>query len=77
MGRIHGITSSGEILKDVQVFRKAYQLVGLGWVYSPTTWPLIGSLIDKGYNFWARWRLFFTLRPSLDHLCSSRECIDD
>ena len=30
MGRIHAITSSGEVLKDVRVFREAYRLVGLG-----------------------------------------------
>ena len=77
MGRIHGITSSGEILKDVQVFREAYRLVGLGWIYAPTTWPVIGSLIDQVYRFWAQRRLSFTRRPSLDQLCRSREFIDD
>ncbi len=73
MGRIHAITDRGEILKDVQVFREAYQLVGLGWVYAPTTWPLIGNLIDEVYRLWARWRLPFTRRPSLDQLCTSRK----
>ncbi len=36
MGRIYAITAGGEILKGVQVFREAYHLVGLGWVYAPT-----------------------------------------
>ena len=72
MGRIHGITSSGVILKDVRVFREAYRLVGFGWVYEPTTWPVFGSLVDAIYGFWARWRLWFTRRPSLDQLCRSR-----
>ncbi|WP_320674111.1 DUF393 domain-containing protein [Prochlorococcus sp. MIT 1341] len=76
MGRIHAITSSGEVLKGVQVFREAYRLVGLGWVYSPATWPLLGALLDGIYNFWARWRLPFSLRPSLDELCKRREKID-
>ncbi len=76
MGRIHAIKSSGEVLKDVQVFREAYRLVGLGWVYAPTTWPILGTFVDEFYKLWARWRLFFTRRPSLDQLCSSREQID-
>ncbi len=73
MGRIHAISVSGEVLKDVRVFREAYQLIGLGWIYAPTSWPLFGGLIDEVYRVWARWRLPFTLRPSLDQLCKFRE----
>ena len=73
MGRIHAITSSGEVLKDVRVFREAYRLVGLGWVYAPTTWPVLGPLVDAFYRLWARRRLSFTRRPSLDQLCKLRE----
>ena len=73
MGRIHAINSSGEVLRDVRVFREAYRLVGLGWVYAPTNWPVFGPLIDKVYRFWAHWRLLLTRRPSLDQLCRSRE----
>ena len=73
MGRIHAIKASGEVLKDVRVFREAYRLVGLGWVYAPTTWPVLGVVIDKFYRFWSRWRLPITCRPSLDQLCRSRE----
>ena len=76
MGRIHGITASGEVLKDVRVFREAYRLVGLGWVYAPTTWPVLGALVDEFYRLWAHWRLLFTGRPTLDQLCRSREQID-
>ena len=73
MGRIHAITSSGEVLKGVRVFREAYRLVGLGWVYAPTTRPVLGPLVDEFYRLWARWRLLFTRRPSLDQLCKVRE----
>ncbi len=73
MGRIHAITSSGEVLKDVRVFREAYRLIGLGWVYAPTTWPVVGSLVDQLYLLWASWRLRLTLRPSLDQLCKLKE----
>ena len=65
MGRIHALNESGEILKDVAVFREAYRLVGLGWIYAPTNWPMLGSLIDQVYKIWAYWRLPLTRRPSL------------
>lgn len=35
MGRIHAIAADGEVLRDVAVFRAAYQLIGLGWLYAP------------------------------------------
>lgn len=73
MGRIHAINGDGEVIKDVRVFREAYRLIGLGWVYEPTTWPILGELVDKVYRLWARWRLPFTGRSSLDQLCRSRE----
>ena len=40
MGRIHAIKGDGTILRDVAVFREAYRLIGLGWIYAPTRWPL-------------------------------------
>ncbi|MCS5705501.1 DUF393 domain-containing protein [Synechococcus sp. FGCU-3] len=72
MGRIHAIEADGAVLRDVAVFRRAYQLIGLGWLYAPTGWPLIGPLADAAYGLWARWRLVLTRRPSLDELCDAR-----
>ena len=72
MGTIHAITSSGDIITGVEVFRESYRLIGLGWIYAPTTWPVLGVLTDRFYGFWARWRLFLTRRPSLDRLCEKR-----
>ena len=73
MGRIHAINKSGEILKDVAVFREAYRLVGLGWIYAPTRLPILGLLIDQIYKIWAKWRLPLTRRPSLEQLCREKE----
>ena len=73
MGRIHAINESGEILKDVAVFREAYRLIGLGWIYAPTNWPILSSLIDQVYKLWAQWRLPLTRRSSLDQLCKEKE----
>lgn len=73
MGRIHAISADGTVLRDVAVFRRAYQLVGLGWLYAPTGWPGIAQLADGAYAIWARWRLVLTRRPSLDQLCDGRD----
>ena len=72
MGRIHAIQGNGTVLKDVAVFREAYRLIGLGWLYAPTAWPLIGPLADWAYGLWAHWRLALTRRPNLDQLCNCR-----
>jgi predicted DCC family thiol-disulfide oxidoreductase YuxK len=72
MGRIHAITADGELLRDVAVFRRAYALIGLGWLYAPSAWPGLRQLADAAYGLWARWRLRLTGRPSLEQLCSDR-----
>ncbi|MGB1416432.1 MAG: thiol-disulfide oxidoreductase DCC family protein [Synechococcus sp.] len=72
MGRIHAIRGTGEILTDVAVFREAYRLIGLGWLYAPTAWPVLAPVIDWVYGLWADWRLRLTGRPSLDTLCEDR-----
>ena len=72
MGRIHAITAEGQVLRDVAVFRESYRLVGLGWLYAPTAWPLLGPLVEQAYALWAGWRLRLTGRPSLDQLCQQR-----
>lgn len=72
MGRIHAITAEGEVLRDVAVFQRAYALIGLGWIYAPTRWPLLRQLTDQAYALWAHGRLKITGRPDLDTLCRSR-----
>jgi predicted DCC family thiol-disulfide oxidoreductase YuxK len=72
MGRMHAIRADGQVIHDVEVFRQAYGLVGLGWLYAPTRWPLLRPLVDALYGLWARWRLAITGRPSLATLCRDR-----
>lgn len=72
MGRIHALAADGSVLRDLAVFRRAYELVGLGWLYAPTRWPLVGALAERAYAIWARWRLPLTRRPGLDQLCDAR-----
>ncbi len=72
MARMHAIRSDGTVIKDVAVFRAAYELIGLGWLYAPTAWPLVGPLVDALYKFWAQYRLPMTGRGSLKQACNQR-----
>jgi len=73
MGRIHAIDDKGLVLRDVAVFRRAYELIGLGWLYAPTRWPLLEPLAEAFYRLWARLRLRVTGRPALEELCGQRD----
>jgi predicted DCC family thiol-disulfide oxidoreductase YuxK len=72
MGRIHAIAADGEVLTDLAVFRHAYRIVGLGPLYAPTGWPVLGAIATGLYALWARWRLRITGRADLDTLCAER-----
>jgi predicted DCC family thiol-disulfide oxidoreductase YuxK len=72
MGRIHAIAADGTVLRDVAVFRRAYALVGLGWLYAPTGWPLLAPLVNLAYGLWAAARLKLTGRPGIEQLCALR-----
>lgn len=73
MGRIHAVLADGTVIKNVEVFRQVYDILGIGWIYAPTGWPVIGPLVDWVYGVWARWRLAITGRPSLPTLLAKRE----
>jgi predicted DCC family thiol-disulfide oxidoreductase YuxK len=74
MGRIHALLPDGTILRNMEVFRRIYNLLGLGWIYAPTRLPLLRSLADWVYGLWADWRLALTGRPPLATLMEQRHC---
>ena len=74
MERIHALKSDGSVIKDIKVFQEAYSLIGLGWIYAPTKFPIIDKFIDYIYILWAKYRLKLTFRPSIEKLCSERDC---
>lgn len=74
MGRIHAIEADGSVVQDLEVFRRAYGLIGLGWLQAPGGWPLLRPLADLFYRSWAALRLRLTGRPDLDQLCRQRAC---
>lgn len=73
MGRIHAVLPDGTTIQNVEVFRRVYAVLGMGWVYAPTGWPVIGPVVDWVYGIWANWRLAITGRPSLKTILAERE----
>lgn len=72
MARIHGALPDGRLVEGVEVFRRAYAAVGLGWALAWTRWPGLRRLADAGYRWFARNRLRLTGRA--DHDCASGRC---
>ncbi|MGF1675844.1 MAG: thiol-disulfide oxidoreductase DCC family protein [Rivularia sp. (in: cyanobacteria)] len=73
MGRIHGILPDGTVIKNVEVFRRVYEALGMGWVYAITKLPILGSLANFIYGIWADLRLKLTGRPSLETVIKERQ----
>ena len=74
MERIHALKSDGSVIKDIKVFQEAYTLIGLGWIYAPTKFPIFVKFIEFIYGIWAKYRLKLTFRPSIEKLCTGKGC---
>jgi len=72
MSRIHGVLADGTVIEGVEVFRRLYTAIGLGWLVAPTRWPLLRGLFDRAYRVFARNRLRWTGRE--DALCTTESC---
>jgi predicted DCC family thiol-disulfide oxidoreductase YuxK len=72
MSRIHGVLPDGTVVEGVEVFRRLYTAIGLGWLVAPTRWPLLRGLFDRAYRVFARNRLRWTGRA--DAACTSESC---
>ncbi len=73
MGVIHAILPDGTVVKNVEVFRRTYQILGMGWIYAITQVPAIEYLANLLYSIWANLRLVLTGRPSLETILMTRQ----
>ncbi|MEA5572336.1 DUF393 domain-containing protein [Calothrix sp. UHCC 0171] len=73
MGRIHAILPDGSIITNVEVFRRIYETLGMGWVYAITKLPIIGFIAEKIYAIWADFRLALTGRENLSTIIAQRQ----
>jgi predicted DCC family thiol-disulfide oxidoreductase YuxK len=71
MAQIHGVLPDGSVVEGVEVFRRAYAAVGLGWLLAPTRWPVLRRLADLVYRVFARNRLRWTGRETA---CEDGRC---
>lgn len=72
MARIHAVLPDGRVIEGMEVFRRAYAAVGLGWLIAPSRWPGIGRLFDAAYRSFARNRLRWTGRAHA--ACAAGHC---
>lgn len=72
MGEIHAILPDGSVVTKVEVFRRLYEAVGLGWVYAITRVPLIEKVANALYDVWAKYRLPLTGRSDLVHVIAQQ-----
>ena len=72
MARIHAVLPDGRVIEGMEVFRRAYAAVGLGWLLAPSRWPLLGRLFDAAYRGFARNRLRWTGRAHV--ACEAGHC---
>ncbi|HIV70508.1 MAG TPA: DUF393 domain-containing protein [Candidatus Aquabacterium excrementipullorum] len=49
MSMIHAVQADGQVIRGVEVFRRAYGAVGMGWVTAPTAWPVLRQWADRAY----------------------------
>lgn len=73
MGRIHAVLPDGTLVKNVEVFRRVYEILGMGWVYAVTKLPIMGAIANFIYGIWADWRLALTGRPNLETILTQRQ----
>jgi len=73
MERIHAILPDGRIITDVEVFRRLYEEVGLGWLYSITKVPFVEALANALYSLWAKNRLSLTGRPEIGTILQEKK----
>lgn len=73
MGRIHAVLPDESLVKNIEVFRRVYETLGMGWVYAVTKLPIVGTLANWIYGIWADFRLALTRRPKLEVIIAQRQ----
>lgn len=73
MKRIHAVLPDGSLVRDVEVFRRIYDVLGIGWIYAVTKLPLVGTIADFLYALWADRRLALTGRSDLATIVRDRQ----
>ncbi len=62
MSEIHGRMPNGQIIRGVEVLRRLYAAVGLGWLVAASRLPIVAQGLEVIYGTFARNRLRWTRR---------------
>jgi len=54
VGAIHAVEPDGTVTTGMEVFRRAYSAIGLGWVMRWTAWWPFRPVVDRFYAWFAR-----------------------
>jgi predicted DCC family thiol-disulfide oxidoreductase YuxK len=80
--RIHARRADGKIVEGPEVIRLSMTAVGMGWLATPSRWPLLSHATDLSYSWFARHRrtlsrhlggLYTWLTPECDSVCQQFE----
>jgi len=69
MREIHGRYGDGQLVTGVDVFREIYSRLGFGWLVKPTKLPVIGWVMNCGYELFARLRYRSALKRYNKNVC--------
>jgi predicted DCC family thiol-disulfide oxidoreductase YuxK len=72
LGVIHGVLPDRILVRRVEVFRRAYRPVGLGWLLAPTDWPVLRGCCDALHAVFARHRV--RIGRLFGRKCTSGKC---
>ena len=73
MSRLTAVTRDGTVLRGMRVLAVCYEQVGLGWVFTPLQWPVVGEAIERAYELFAAVRTDLTRGRRLDDLVNEHE----
>jgi predicted DCC family thiol-disulfide oxidoreductase YuxK len=65
MRKIRAVLPDQTVVVGVEVFRRTYKAIGLGWIFEITNVPVIGKAADALYDLWAENRLRITGRGDM------------
>ncbi len=73
MKSMTAVTADGTVIQGVPVFRVAYEQVGLGWLFTITSWPVLNVIFDSVYQVFAKYRTQLTRGTKLEMLIEAYE----
>lgn len=75
IANIHAVTSNGDILVGVPVFKAMYNAVGLGFLFAFTRFEILCKITDALYSVFAKYRTILSRGEDMTSLIAARNKI--